>query len=66
MHNLCIQYIDEASKALNVSAIIPLNMPEENRFMSRKFIRLANDLQVHNPFHDWKCQISIWWFCQKK
>ena len=28
----------------NVSAISPVNMDEENRFMSRRFLRLANDL----------------------
>ena len=50
-HKKCITFVLNMLMKLNVSAIIPLNMPEEKRFMSRKFIRLANDLQVHNPFH---------------
>ena len=52
MHNLYTQYIVEASRTLitqyamvrNVSAISPVNMVEKNRFMSSRFLGLANDL----------------------
>ena len=32
------------TKVRNVSAVSPVNMAEENRFVSRRFLRLANDL----------------------